>query len=122
MDEIIIENLKLSGRHGCFAFERDRPGDFEVSMRLFLPLGAAAKTDELSDTVDYPAAIAEGVLKGESVRLIEKLADTIAERLFVRFERLAEAEVEVAKLGVDVGYDFKKISARIRRKRGDYIK
>jgi len=122
MDEIIIENLKLSGRHGCFAFERDRPGDFEVSMRLFLPLGAAAKTDELSDTVDYPAAmaIAEGVLKGESVRLIEKLADTIAERLFVRFERLAEAEV--AKLGVDVGYDFKKISARIRRKRGDYIK
>lgn len=120
MDEIIIENLKLSGRHGCFAFERDRPGDFEVSMRLFLPLDAAAKTDELSDTVDYPSAmaIAEGVLKGESVRLIEKLADMIAERLFVRFERLVEAEVEVAKLGVDVGYDFKKISARIRRKRG----
>ena len=120
MDEIIIENLKLSGRHGCFAFERDRPGDFEVSMRLFLPLDAAAKTDELSDTVDYPSAmaIAEGVLKGESVRLIEKLADM----LFVRFERLVEAEVEVAKLGVDVGYDFKKISARIRRKRGDYIK
>ena len=84
----------------------------------------AAKTDELSDTVDYPSAmaIAEGVLKGESVRLIEKLADMIAERLFVRFERLVEAEVEVAKLGVDVGYDFKKISARIRRKRGDYIK
>lgn len=124
MDEIIIENLKLSGRHGCFAFERDRPGDFEVSMHLFLPLDAAAKTDELSDTVDYPSAmaIAEGVLKGESVRLIEKLADMIAERLFVRFERLVEAEVEVAKLGVDVGYDFKKISARIRRKRGDYIK
>ena len=67
-------------------------------------------------------AIAEGVLSGESVRLIEKLADTIAERLFTRFENLAEAEIEVAKLGVDVGYDFEKISVKIRRKREDYIK
>ena len=27
-----------------------------------------------------------------------------------------------AKLGVDVGYDFGKISVKIRRKREDYIK
>ena len=117
MDEIIIEKIKLSGKHGCFAAERDESRDFEVSMRLFLNLGPAAKTDDLSMTIDYPAAmtIAEGVLSGESVRLIEKLADT-------RFENLAEAEIEVAKLGVDVGYDFEKISVKIRRKREDYIK
>ena len=103
MDEIIIEKIKLSGKHGCFAAERDESRDFEVSMRLFLNLGPAAKTDDLSMTIDYPAAmaIAEGVLSGESVRLIEKLADTIAERLFTRFE---------------------KISVKIRRKREDYIK
>ena len=124
MDEIIIEKLKLRGKHGCFAAERDELRDFEVSMRLRLPFDRAAKTDELSDTVDYPSAmaIAEGVLGGESVRLIEKLADMIAERLFIRFPNLKEADVEVAKLGVDVGFDFKKISARISRKRTDYIK
>ena len=88
MDEIIIDRLKVSGKHGCFAEERNEFRDFEVSLRLFLPLSTAAKTDELDDTIDYPAAMAivEGVLKGESVRLIEKLAQTIAERLFVRFE------------------------------------
>ena len=69
-----------------------------------------------------PIAIAEGVLAGESVRLVEKLADMIAERLFTRFANLLEAEVEVAKLGVDIGYDFGGISVKIRRKRGDYIK
>lgn len=124
MDEIIIEKLKLRGKHGCFAAERDELRDFEVSMRLRLPFDRAAKTDELSDTIDYPSAmaIAEGVLGGESVRLIEKLADMIAERLFIRFPNLKEADVEVAKLGVDVGFDFKKISARISRKRTDYIK
>ena len=123
MDEIIIEKLRLKGKHGCFAKERDEYRAFEVSMRLFLDLNRAAKTDELEDTIDYPAAmaIAEGVLMGESVRLIEKLADTIAERLFVRFANLCEVEVEVAKIGVEVGYEFGKISTRIFRKRGQYI-
>lgn len=124
MDEIKIENIKLKGKHGCFAAERNEYRDFEVSLRLFLPLGRAAKTDELSDTVDYPAAaaIAEGVLAGESVRLIEKLADMIAERLFVRFSNLCGVEVEVAKLGVDVGYDIGRVSTKIFRERSDYIK
>ena len=123
MDEIIIEKLRLKGKHGCFAKERDEYRAFEVSMRLFLDLNRAAKTDELEDTIDYPAAmaIAEGVLMGESVRLIEKLADMIAERLFVRFASLCEVEVEVAKIGVEVGYEFGKISTRIFRKRGQYI-
>ena len=121
---MIKSKLKLRGKHGCFAAERDELRDFEVSMRLRLPFDRAAKTDELSDTVDYPSAmaIAEGVLGGESVRLIEKLADMIAERLFIRFPNLKEADVEVAKLGVDVGFEFGKISARISRKRTDYIK
>ena len=124
MDEIIIENLKLKGKHGCFAEERNEFRDFEVSMRLFLDVRKASKTDALDDTIDYPQAmaIAEGVLAGESVRLIEKLADMIAERLFVRFEILQEVEIEVAKLGVDVGFGFGKISTKIHRKRTDYIK
>lgn len=124
MDEIKIDRIRLKGKHGCFAAERDEFRDFEVSLQLFLPLDTAAKSDGLDDTVDYPAAIAiaEGVLAGESVRLVEKLADMIAERLFTRFANLLEAEVEVAKLGVDIGYDFGGISVKIRRKRGDYIK
>lgn len=124
MDEIKIDRIRLKGKHGCFAAERDEFRDFEVSLRLFLPLDTAAKSDGLDDTVDYPAAIAiaEGVLAGESVRLVEKLADMIAERLFTRFANLLEAEVEVAKLGVDIGYDFGGISVKIRRKRGDYTK
>ncbi len=124
MDEIIIEKLKLKGKHGCFAEERNEFRDFEVSMRLFGDWSRAAKTDELEDTIDYPQAmaIAEGVLLGESVRLIEKLADMIAERMFIRFEALKSIEVEVIKLGVEVGFKFDKISTKIRRDRDFYIK
>ncbi len=122
MDEIVIKNLKVRGRHGCFAAERDKPGDFEVSMRLFLDFSRAAQSDELSDTVDYPSAmkIVEEVFSGPSVRLIEKLADKTARELFVRFPVLEAAEIEVAKLGVDVGFEFGRISAAIRRNRSEY--
>ncbi len=124
MDEIIIENLRLKGKHGCFAEERNEFRDFEVSMRLFGDFSRASKTDALEDTIDYPQAmaIAEGVLLGESVRLIEKLADMIAERMFIRFEVLKSIEVEVIKLGVEVGFTFGKISTKIRRDRDFYIK
>ena len=124
MDEIVIEGLKLVGRHGCEAFERNSEGKFEVSLKLRLPLERAAATDELCDTIDYPAAmaVAEGVFAGESVRLVERLADKIAERLFVRFGNLCSVEVEVAKIGVNVGYEYSKVAARISRDRGFYIK
>ena len=71
MDEIVIEGLKLVGRHGCEAFERNSEGKFEVSLKLRLPLERAAATDELCDTIDYPAAmaVAEGVFAGENVVL-----------------------------------------------------
>ncbi len=123
MDEIIINKLKVRGKHGCFAKEREEEHDFEVNLRLFLPLNQSAKTDELGDTIDYPQVmgIVEGVFAGESVRLIEKLADMSAERLFTRFALLRELEIEVVKLGVDVGYDFGSVSVKIHRKREDYI-
>lgn len=124
MDEIIIKGLRVKGKHGCFARERNELNDFEVSARLFLNLERACVTDELSDTIDYPAAmsIMEGVFAGESVRLIEKLADSIAERMFVRFANLLKIEVEVRKIGVSVGFDFDSISAKITRERAFYLK
>ena len=124
MDEIVIEKLKVSGKHGCEAIERQVTGNFEVSMRLFADLNAAAKTDSLDDTIDYPAAMAivEGVFAGESVRLIEKLADLVAQRMFERFQKLSSIEVEVAKIGVKVGYDFSQISVKINRDRSFYLK
>lgn len=123
MDEIILKDIRLKGRHGCFARELEAPCDFSVSMRLFLDLGRAAKTDELCDTIDYPAAIAiaEGVVAGDSVRLIEKLADMIAERMFVRFSNLLEIEVKVRKCSPQIEWALTEVSAMLRRRRGDYI-
>ena len=120
----MIENLRLRGKHGCFAEERNELRDFSVSMRLFLDASRAAETDELCDTIDYPKAmaVAAEVFAGGSVRLVEKLADMVARRMFERFAPLVEIEVEVAKIGVEVGFDFDKIAVKIRRRRGQCAK
>ena len=121
MDEFFIKNIKLYGRHGCFAREQREPTLFLVSMRMFLDLKKAALTDELSDTVDYPSAIkaAESVVCGESVRLIEKLADSIAKKMLGEFKIIDSIEVKVAKCNNSYASSVGEISALIRRNRGD---
>ncbi len=124
MDKITVKNLRFTGRHGCFAHEMENPRLFAVSLEMGLSLREAGLTDSLERTIDYPAAmgIVEGVIMGESVRLIETLAEKISERLFVRFANLREIRVKVEKCKVDVGFDFDEISVEIFRTRSDFIK
>ena len=122
MDKLILKNIKLKGRHGCFAQELKEPTEFWVSMKIHLDTRKAAKTDDLEDTIDYPAAIAiaEGVIMGESVRLIEKLADKIAERVFFRFFAAKKIEVKVVKRSASFGEILDEVSVKIKRSREDY--
>ncbi len=123
MDELVLKDIRLKGRHGCFAREREEYCEFLVSVRMRLDLSKAARTDSLEDTIDYPAAvsIAEGVISGESVRLIEKLADTVASRMFARFGALREIDVKVAKCNNDYSSFVGEISVSISRRREDYF-
>ena len=91
-------------------------------MKICLDTRKAAKTDELEDTIDYPAAIAiaEGVIMGESVRLIEKLADKIAERIFFRFAIAKKIEVKVVKRSTSFEEVLDEVSVKIKRSREDY--
>lgn len=120
MDKLILKNIKLKGKHGCFAHELKYPCEFLVSMKIHFDSRKSAKTDALEDTIDYPAAIeaAEGVIAGESVRLIEKLADKIAAEIFFKFSIAKKIEVKVVKRNLENVLD--EISIKIKRKREDY--
>lgn len=123
MDTLTIKNFRCAGKHGCFAAERNEETLFEVSAVLHANLQSSCKTDKLDETIDYPAVmgIIEGVIKGESVKLIERLADKIAERLFIRFSNLLEVDVRVTKRVKDLPYDFDGVCVEISRKRGEYL-
>ena len=116
---VVIRGLEVFGRHGVFPEERALGQRFVVDVEVALAGDAAARTDALSDTIDYGAlcdAIAE-IVTGEPVALLERLAGLIAERVLQ--EPLAfSATVTVHKPHVALRHTVEEAAVTLRRERG----
>jgi dihydroneopterin aldolase len=80
MDTIILSGLRALGAHGVLPEEQGRPQPFEIDLELSVDLGAAGRSDALSDTVDYDglAARVVQIVEAGGLSLLETLADRIA--------------------------------------------
>ena len=98
VDRIVLEGMTFSGRHGVRPAERASAQDFKVDVEVETDLARPGKTDRVEDSVDYRLlrAIAKEVIEGESVSLIETLADRIAERV-LKLPKVHAVSVRVAK-------------------------
>ena len=98
MDEIELEGMVFSGRHGVRPAEREKPQEFTVDVELDADLAKAGRSDSVGDTVDYRLvyAIAREVIEGESAQLIETLAGKIADRV-MGLENVVAVSVRVTK-------------------------
>ena len=107
-DLVVIKGIRGHGRHGWFAFETENGQEFAVDLELSLDTSAAAASDDLADTVDY-GAIADAVfalIEGVPVKLIETLAQRIAERcLFDPGVRKVKVTVHKPQAPVTVPFD-----------------
>ena len=52
-DRILLREIRFFGNHGATREEQDVGQWYAVDMDLFLDLGHAGRTDDLSKTVDY---------------------------------------------------------------------
>ena len=98
MDTIRIHELQVQCRIGVPAAERATPQPLLVSVEMALDLTAAARSDDLTDTIDY-AAVAqriEQVAAGRSWQLIESFAGEIAQMILDEFPA-RQVTVEVQK-------------------------
>ena len=79
-DRIHITGIRGFGHHGVFSEERRDGQEFIVDVDLVVPRGSGA-SDSLENTVDYGdiAVRVHNVITGESVALIETLAQQIAD-------------------------------------------
>jgi len=98
MDKILLEGLSFFGRHGCHAAERELGQKFIVDIELECDLSASCASDDLNDTLDYVAIYnaAREVIEGESVQLLEVLAQRIAD-FALQDERVDSAWVRIKK-------------------------
>ncbi len=116
--EISLTGLRIRGRHGVYAFEREQGQEFVVDVRLELDLSPAARSDDVADTVHYGelAQRLAGIVAGEPVRLIETLADRLAAACLAD-PRVRTATVTVHKPQAPIPHEFADVAVTLRRSR-----
>ena len=103
MDKIILPQMEFMARHGVFAFEKEQPQLFRLSLTMETDLTAAGKSDDLADTVNYGEIYLQvkRLVEENTFDLIEKLAAEIAAKVLAN-ERVSGVTVRVEKAGAQV--------------------
>jgi dihydroneopterin aldolase len=117
-DRIVLSNIRLDGRHGATDEEQARPQPFEFDVEVAFDLAPAGHSDDLDRTIDYRAidALVREIVGGPSVRLLETLAERIAERTLAETPA-DEVVVRVRKPQVRLGGPIDWSGVEIRRGR-----
>lgn len=118
MDRITLTGVTAVGYHGVFDFERREGQKFVVDAVLYLDFTAAAETDDVLRTAHYGevAQRITGLIEGEPVNLIEKLAVGIAETLLAEFH-VDAVDVTVHKPQAPIAVPFGDVAVRVSRSR-----
>jgi dihydroneopterin aldolase len=99
-------------------FERRDGQEFVVDVALGLETGPAARSDDLSDTVDYGelAKRLHAAVESDPVDLIETLAARLAD-VCLSYPQVEEAEVTIHKPDAPIEVAFDDVTLTIQRSR-----
>jgi dihydroneopterin aldolase len=116
MDRVVVKDLRLPARIGWTSEERSAPQDVLVTAEMVADLAIAGASDNLDDTVDYHAAVRtiSELVRSSRSKLLEHLAETIAERLLA-LSLVVSVTVEVRKALAPVEEDVGAIGVHIER-------
>lgn len=117
-DRITLTGLRVHGRHGVLEHERAHGQEFIVDATVWLDLGAAAATDQLSATMDYGALAqrAARIVGGDPCNLIETVAARIATDVLTD-HRIHAVEITVHKPKAPIPLPFTDVSVTTYRPR-----
>jgi len=118
MGVIKVRNIRLYAYHGCLDEEGKIGSEYRVDLCVKADLSNSAKTDKLSDTVDYVHL--NKIVKEEMVvrtKLLETVANKILERILKEIPIVKKATVEVSKVNPPIGGNVAMVSIKMSRKR-----
>ena len=117
LDRLTISGIEGFGHHGVFEAERRDGQLFLADLVLAVDTRAAARSDDLQDTVDYGSLVASVVkaIESDPVDLIEKLAERIADTC-LEDGRVRSVEVTVHKPQAPVDATVADVALTIMRK------
>lgn len=118
MGIIKVENIRVFAYHGCLKEETKIGSDYRVDLKVSAILQTSAKTDRLSDTVDY--VFLNKVVR-EEMNIASHLLETVAKRILNRILKedilVKKATVWVSKLNPPIGGDVESVTIKMSKKR-----
>ncbi len=117
-DQLAVRGIEIHAHHGVFDFERRDGQVFLVDLVLGLDTRPAAESDDLAQTVDYGALVAEvrTAVENDPVDLIETLTQRIAD-VCLATEQVEWVDVTVHKPNAPISTTFSDVALTIRRSR-----
>ena len=118
MGIIKVTNIKVYAYHGCLAEEAKIGSEYRIDVEVKANLKQSAKTDELSDTVDYVHL--NHIVKQEMAvrsKLLEEVAQRILTRFFSELQMIQKAKVSVAKINPPIGGNVAEVAVVLSQKR-----
>lgn len=118
MSIIRLKNIKIYAFHGCMEEEGKIGSDYLVNLSVKSDLEQAAKSDRLSDTIDY--VLLQKIVKEEMAvrsKLLEHVGSRIIESIFNQVPLAQSVKVTVSKLNPPIGGDVEEVSVTMKSKR-----
>ena len=114
--KIIIENIGIHTNHGCMDEEGKIGSEYSVDLEIKANLADSAKTDDLSDTVDY-VHLNEIVHTEmhQRAKLLETVAQKILNRIGKELPMVKKARVKISKINPPMGGNVEKVSVEFRQ-------
>jgi dihydroneopterin aldolase len=103
---VYLKNVRLHAFHGVNQQEQVVGNDFIVNLRASYPLGKAMQSDDVGHALNYTELLE--VVKtemGQPSKLLENVAQRIAEKVFQRFPEVGELCLDLRKVNPPMGAD-----------------
>lgn len=117
MDKITIEKLTVFGKHGVYPEENALGQKFLVSLILYTDTRKAGMTDDLECSINYGdvSQYVKQFFEENTYKLIERVAEKLAEELLLKYPLLEQVEVKIEKPWAPIAIPVESVSVKILR-------
>lgn len=119
MDKIILDGLSFYGYHGALEEENELGQKFIIDLELKCNLKEAGENDDLSQSVNYAQVyqVVSNICQNEEYKLLEALAENIAQEIVQEFTLVDSILVRVKKPEAPIKGILDYVAVEIERSR-----
>ena len=119
LDKIFVNQMEFYGYHGVFPEETKLGQRFVVDLVVLIDLKKAGKSDELEHSVNYGELyqVCKDIVEGKPYKLVEAVAERIAETVLKQFLLVSEVTIKVIKPDPPIPGHYRSVAIEITRGR-----